>query len=280
MAALMPKLHTPINLRNYEVITPGITTKQVETSLRATRAWLLENQKAYYSISFEPLLQKLLNEEVHLTGSLNSLGRKLKIKPPHKAEYQAYNLAEMFRVSVLTKVAGLLQQASLFDLAIAESITEPRQLKATYKTRYPFLPQPTSQVIRRTLLQVERGVYPSVPKPDGMLSYWATDTHYSKLTRDQQHLYFTVKLQDLGPVILSFILPNRERFTEGKPTRPNMYLDKRGRLTFGFTLQAPAPAPVKGVAVLGGGSGFSDPSGGYPHQPSNSASECPTYSWW
>jgi len=247
----MPKLHTPINLRDYEVITPEITTKQVETSLRATRAWLLENQATYYATSFELLLQKVLNEEVQLTGSLNSLGRELSIKPPHKAEYQSYNLAEMFRVSVLTKVAGLLQQTSLFDLAVAENITEPTQLRAVYKTRYPFLPQPTWQVIKRALSQVERGVYPGLPKPDGVLSYWATDTHYSKLTRDKQHLYFTVKLQDLGPVTLRFTLPNRERFAGGKPTRPNVYLDKRGRLTFGFTLQVPAPAIMKSNTVLG-----------------------------
>jgi len=251
MVAFMPKLHTPINLRDYEVITTGVTTKQVEASLRATRTWLLENQTTYYSTSFESLLQKILNEEVHLTGSLGYLGRKLSIAPPYKAQYQSYNLAEMFRASVLAKVGGLLQQTSLFDLAVAGKITEPTQLKAVYRKRYPWLPQPTWQVIKRTLSQVERGVYPGLPKPDGVLSYWATDTHYSKLTRDKQHLYFTVKLQDLGPVILSFILPNRERFAGGKPTRPNVYLDRRGRLTFGFTLQAPPPTPVQASKVLG-----------------------------
>lgn len=93
--------------------------------------------------------------------------------------------------------------------------------------------------MRRTIDRLDKtGVMHGIPKGDGVLPFWATDTHYSKITNDNKHIYFSLKLDNIGQLTLKFNIPQKDRFMNGdKITRPNVYLDKNNNIKFGFTIQ-------------------------------------------
>jgi IS605 OrfB family transposase len=233
----MSKYFIPLNLKQFQVTTPNITTKQVEEQLRLLMGWLKAEQNTFYETNFDTLSEKIINAEQPLTGSLNSLGRKLGVNPTNPAEHHTYNMAEMFRASVLSKMGGHLQNNILVNLITTMPSPTSVKVIAAYKKDYPFAPTPTSEFVKRTILRLEKGVLHGVPSGDGVLLFWATDTHYSKLVSDTKMIHFTVRLPVLGSVTLSFKIPNGARFQGDKVTRPNVFLTKHNQLVFGFTVQ-------------------------------------------
>ncbi len=249
----MKTIVTPINLVKYEVITPGVNTAQVNAALRTMMVWLKSNQTEYYRNGLDTLSTKVLDESVRFTGSLNSLGRHLGITPSIPASYQAFNLAEMYRTSVLMKTVGYTQNQALYEV-LGQYSTEPtvKEVLQTFKEQYPHLHAPKWSYIQRTITTYySKGVVQGTPTPDGTLPFWATDTHYSKVSRDSRVVFFTLKLEGLGPVTLKFNLPNKARFTEGKLSRPTVFVDKKGKLGFGFTLQTLVDSPTTTSRYLG-----------------------------
>ena len=237
------KTYAPINLTLYQIITPNITKEQIEEAFKVLRTQMITNQELYYAHHYQNLCTQLLNTNILLKGSLNSLGRKLGITAPSPVPYQGYNFSEMFRVNVLTKMGLSLQNEAILNIFAQSETTTPQIILESYRKVYPNLPVPTYEFVKRTTQRYQTtGVIGNVPKSDGVLPFWATDTHYSKLVRDRQYLFFTVKLPNLGSVTLKFRLPKKERFQGGKATRPTVFLNKKNQITFGFTIQKPAPA--------------------------------------
>lgn len=250
----MSKYYTPINLHSYTITTPGITQEQVSKGLLTMMEWLKDEQNLYYKTQLDGLTQKLVGDGIRLNGSLNSLGRKLGIEPANKADYQPYNMSEMFRASVLSKTSYHLQNETL--LTTITSMGDPselgaREVLAEYKRTYPSLKLPKYELVKRTLTRLQNGVLHNVPKGDGVLPLWAGDGHYCSLTRDKNDLYLTLPISGVGRVTLRFKLPKSDRFKGDKVTRPNVYLDKKNRIKFGFTVQKPFPNPKPHESVMG-----------------------------
>lgn len=244
---------TPVNLTQYEILTNNVTKSDVENSLRGIMTWLKNNQAGYYQNNLTEFTDKVLEEELRFTGSLNSLGRKLGIAPNIPASYQPYNLAEMFRTTILMKAVGYIQNQALYNI-IGEFNSEPtvKDVLTEFKLNYPFLKTPKLNYTQRTITTLfKTGVIQNIPTADGILPFWATDTHYSKVTRDKRKVFFTFKIAGKGSITLKFILPNRERFIKGKLTRPTVFLGKKGELRFGFTLQTTVDSPKITQNTLG-----------------------------
>lgn len=238
----MSKYHVPINLTRFTVESNNATTVQVVHEIKALMKWLKTNQDHYYQNGFTDLTERLLNEELILKGSLNSFGRSIGLTPPIPATYQLHNTAEMFRVSILAKTSAYLQNEIILTIIQDQDEPTPKSVLAEYKKYYPNHKTPTQQFIKNSIKRItENGVTHGTPKGDGVLNYWATDMHYSKVTQNGSTIYFTLKLENLGVTTLKFLFPNKERFTGGKVTRPNVFLDKKGNLKFGFTLQKELP---------------------------------------
>lgn len=238
----MSKYHVPINLTRFTVESNNATTVQVVHEIKALIKWLKINQDHYYQNGFTHLTDRLLNEELTLKGSLNSFGRSIGLIPPIPAAYQLHNTAEMFRVSILAKTSAYLQNEIILTIIQAQQEPTVKSVLAEYKESYPNHKLPTQQFVKNSIKRVtETGVTHGIPTGDGVLNYWATDMHYSKVTQNGNIIFFTLKLENLGLVTLKFLLPNKERFTGGKITRPNVFLDKKGNLKFGFTIQKELP---------------------------------------
>ncbi len=267
----MSKYFTPLNLKKFEVTTENITSKEVTKELLGSVQWLKENQTIYYETKFNDLANLILDKEQTLKGSLNSLGRKLNVEVITPAEYQPYNKSEMFRTSILTKMGGYLQNEILVN--IINTIPDPsvKNVIAEYKKNYGHATTPTYQFMKRTIERVlGTGVIHSLPKADGVLPFWATDTHYAKVTNDKKNIYFTFKMPTRGSVTLKFSIPNGERFQGEKVTRPNVYI-KNGQLTFGFTVQHSLPPKQKSVNYLGVDLGIIAPFVGTVISPTNNS---------
>lgn len=256
----MGKYNIPLNFTKYTIENNSETTvEQVDKELRSLIKWLKNNQTDYYNSSFTQLIHKLKNEEIAVKGSLNSLGRKLDINPPQSHSYQPYNTAEMFRTSILTKTAGYLQNDLIIETTQEltnetelEKIT-PKEVIKKFKALYPTYKAPKIQQVKIIIQRLlKNGAIHSKPSPDGVLYYWATDTHYSKVTSTDKHIYFSVKLENIGQLTLKFNIPNKDRFKNGKVTRPNVYINRKtGKLTFGFTIEKPAPELTNSKNYLG-----------------------------
>lgn len=249
----MTVITTPINLTQYEIITEGVFKSDVETELRGMITWLKNQQNDYYNNHLTELTEKILDEELHFTGSLNSLGRKLGIAPTVSASYQPYNLSEMFRTTVLMKTVGYTQNQALYNI-LNEYENQPtvQAVIIVFNEQYPFLKAPKWNYIQRTITTFfTTGVVQGTPTADGILPFWTTDTHYSKAIRNNREAFFTFKIQGKGAVTLKFILPSGKRFTEGKLTRPTVFIGKKNELRFGFTLQTTVNSPQLTTATLG-----------------------------
>lgn len=224
--------------------------------------WLRANQDVYYERCFGDLTQKLLTENIQVKGSLNSLGRKLGVTPPIPATYQLHNTAEMFRVSVLSKTSLFLQNELLQEIIMGQENPTPMNVLKAYKKNYPQHKAPTYRFIEQTINRLTKtGVTHGTPTGDGVLNFWATDMHYSKVTRAGHDIYFTLKLENIGLVTLKFRLPNKTRFEGGKITRPTVYLDQKGEIRFGFTIQKDLPKSTtpKPTSTLGIDLGLVEP---------------------
>lgn len=249
----MTVITTPINLTQYEILTPNVTKSDVKNALNNMMLWLKTNQTHFYENHLTGLAEKVLNEAYRFTGSLNSLGRKLDINPNVQAGYQSYNLAEMFRTAVLMKTVGYTQNQALYNI-LAQFDTEPtvNEVTTEFKLVYPFLKAPKWSYVQRTITTLfSTGVVQSFPTADGVLPFWTTDTHYSKVIRNKREIFFTFKIEHKGSVTLKFMLPSGQRFTEGKLTRPTVFVDKKGELKFGFTLQKIVDNPKPTNNTLG-----------------------------
>lgn len=256
------KTHVPINLKGFTVESNNATTGDVLRELRELMTWLRNNQNTYYEHHYENLVQELLDVNIVIKGSLNSLGRKLDINPPIPAVYQPYNLAEMFRVSILSKTSAFLQNEVLLNVIQSQENPTPLSVLDAYKKDYPTHKAPSFQFVRQAITRITgSGVVHGRPSSDGVLNFWATDTHYSKVTRTGNDLFFTLKLANIGLVTLKFKLPNKTRFMGDKTTRPNIYLDKKGGVRFGFTIEKELPKSTKTVStnVLGVDLGLVEP---------------------
>ena len=196
----MSKYHIPLNLTDFTIENSKTTTQEVKNELLKMIKWLKTNQTTYYTQHFTNLINKIKNESVELKGSLNAVARRLDINPPQTHSYQPYNTAEMFRTSILTKTAGYLQND--LTLEIINKLSEikpldeltPKEIIKAFKETYPYYKTPKTQVIKvivRRLLT--SGAIHSKPLPDGVLYFWATDTHYSKITNDDKNIYFSLK---------------------------------------------------------------------------------------
>lgn len=252
----MSKYFVPINLTSYEILTPHVTRSEVDEGLRSMMEWLKQEQNNYYKNKFPQLIESLLDGEIELRGSLNSLGRKLGIDVSSKASYQPYNMSEMFRVSVLSKASLYLQEETLLSLitSLSDNVEEldPKKVREEYKKSYPSLKAPTQEFVKRTLLRLHKGVIHGVPSGDGVLPLWASDTHYSKLSRDGNKVFLTLPVMGLNKkVTLLFSLPKSERFQGVKVTRPNVYVNRKNGVSFGFTIQKPLPHMREHESVMG-----------------------------
>lgn len=166
------KQHVPINLKQFVVQNNTATNNEVTRELRELIEWLKTNQNNYYQNHYDELVNKILSENIQLKGSLNSLGRKLDIKPPTPATYQPYNLAEMFRVSILSKTSLFIQNELITN--ILQSLEKPTTLNVleSYKKYYPTHKPPTYQFIKRAIDRLTTtGVMHSIPKGDGVLNF-------------------------------------------------------------------------------------------------------------
>lgn len=239
----MTKYNIPLNLTKYTIENNKTTIEQVEQELRNLINWMKTNQNTYYQNNFDQLIQRLKQTNEPIKGSLNSFGRKLGIEPLQQHSYQPYNTAEMFRTSILMKTSGYLQNDLITDIIyefnVDFNMLKPIDIINKYKELYPSHKKPTFQFVRRTIDRLNKtGVMHGIPKGDGVLPFWATDTHYSKITNDNKHIYFSLKLDNIGQLTLKFNIPQKDRFMNGdKITRPNVYLDKNNNIKFGFTIQ-------------------------------------------
>lgn len=248
----MSKISVPINLTSYHIETPGVTRDMVEAQLRANLAWITGEQQKFYENKASSLIMNMLEESTVIKGSVNSMGRALKIKPAVDAVYQPFNLAEMFRAVIVSKLGLLTQQEGLKEVILELDDPTVTAVQSRYLERYPFLKRISSQYVKRTIERiVEVGTLDSMPKPSAVLPFWATDTHYSKLKRDGRKVFFSFKVQDQGVVTLAFTLPRSKRFEGDKVTRPTVFVNKKGKLTFGFTVQKPAPKPQSSTSIMG-----------------------------
>lgn len=242
----MPKTHTPLHLKNFEILEPKVTYKQVYNELKELSEWLKTNQNDFYKNNFTMLIEKVIDSNEEIKGSVSYAGRKLKIEPNIKTSYQPYNYAEMFRASIVSKIAGYLQNDLLLEVIISFD-EDVKKIKANdvikkFKLDYPNFKVPKFNFVVKTLDRLSRlGSLHNVPKGDGILYYWATDTHFSKLTVNGKYIYFTYKSEIInGPITLKFKLPSNERFIVGvddKVSRPNVRFDKNDTLWFDFTVQ-------------------------------------------
>lgn len=256
----MSKYHIPLNLTDYTIENHETATKeQVEKELVSLMEWLKNQQTDYYTHSFTNLISQIKEENTILQGSLNAMGRKLSIHPSKAHSYQAYNTAEMFRTSILTKTAGYLQNELTLDIIQKLSNNNPldqiapKEIIEAFKETYPDYKAPKTQVIKVIIqrLLTSGAIHPK-PSPDGVLYFWTTDTHYSKITNDDKNIYFSLKLENIGQLTLKFKIPNKERFKNGKITRPNVFISKKtGKITFGFTVQRQAPSLMNSEKYLG-----------------------------
>ena len=255
----MSKYHIPLNLTDFTIENSETTTQEVKNELLKMIKWLKTNQTTYYTQHFTNLINKVKNESVELKGSLNAVARKLDIHPPQTHSYQPYNTAEMFRTSILTKTAGYLQNDLTLEIINKMSETKPldeltpKEIIKAFKETYPDYKTPKTQVIKVIVQRLlTSGAIHSKPSPDGVLYFWATDTHYSKVTNDNKHIYFSLKLENIGQLTLKFDLPDKDRFKNGKITRPNVFVSKKtGKITFGFTVQKQAPVLMNSRSYLG-----------------------------
>lgn len=257
----MSKSHVPYNPTNYEIETPGVSQQDVERAIRGLMDWMRHEQESFLKHELDELVLNIKTQDTPIRGSLNSLGRKLGIEPTNKTPNGSYNNAEMFRTSILTKVAGYLQSEFLLDviLGLAEN-PDPRDVIIAYRAQYPSHQSPTYQFVARTIDRLARlGTTHGRPTASGVLPLWATDTHHSKLSQQGRELRLTWSLTNLGRVTLLFKLPKGERFTRGKATRPTIYLDKRGKIRFGFTLQTQNPNPTTTQNTIGIDLGMVEP---------------------
>lgn len=165
----------------------------------------------------------------------------------------------MFRTSILTKTAGYLQNDLIIDtiqdLSLNKDLNEltPKEIIKRFKELYSGYKTPKTQQVKIVIQKLlKNGSIHSKPSPDGVLNYWATDTHYSKTTSTEKHIYFSLKLDNIGQLTLKFDIPNKARFKNGKVTRPNVFISKKtGRITFGFTIEKPAPVLKNTKSYLG-----------------------------
>lgn len=248
----MSKISVPINLTSYLVETPNVTRDMVEKQLRANLAWITHEQERFYESQAASLVTSMLEEATTIKGSVNSMGRALKINPVINAPYQAYNLAEMFRAIIVSKLGLLTQQEALKAIIVEMGNPTVTSVQSQYDKHYPFLKRLSSQYVKRTIERiVNTGALDAMPRPSAVLPFWATDTHYSKLKRDGRKIYFSFKVESKGVVTLVFELPKSKRFEGEKVTRPTVYINKKGELTFGFTIQKTAPKLQPATSILG-----------------------------
>lgn len=255
----MSKYNIPLNLTDYTIENNTTTQAQVETEILKMIKWLKTNQTIYYNQHFTNLINKIKNESVELKGTLNAVARKLDINPPQTHSYQPYNTAEMFRTSILTKTVGYLQNDLTLEIINKMSETKPldeltpKEIIKAFKETYSDYKAPKTQVIKVVIRRLlTSGAIHSKPSPDGVLYFWTTDTHYSKITNDDKNIHFSLKLKNIGQLTLKFKIPDKERFKNGKITRPNVFVSKKtGKLTFGFTVQKQAPVLKNSRSYLG-----------------------------
>lgn len=241
----MTKYNIPLNLTKFTIENSKIeiTNQQVEKELRKLIEWLKINQEQYYKNNFLNLIEQIKTNNTVIKGSLNYLGRKLNINPVKEADYQPYNTSEMFRTSILTKTAGYLQNDlimnSIYEILKYKELKNivSKEVIQQFNLLYPDYKSPKSQMVKIVLQRLlKKGTLHSVPSPDGVLNFWATDTHYSKITNTDKHIYFSLKLENIGQLTLKFDIPKKDRFIGSKITRPNIYIDKNNKLRFGFTV--------------------------------------------
>lgn len=249
----MPKINTPINLKSFRVLTQGVTQEEVEQQLRENLAWITREQEAYYSSDdSQDMIQKILTENIRLTGSLNSLGRALGIGPSTPAVYNAYNLAEMFRAVIISKIGLSAQQTALANVIMEINDPNTSNVMSAMAQEYPSLKRLPYQYVKRSLDRIlTKGTLDPLPSPSMILPFWATDTHYSKVSRSGRLVFFSFKVQSRGMVTLEFSLPKSQRFDGDKVSRPTVYTDMRGRLVFGFTIEKTVPSPPTPNAIMG-----------------------------
>lgn len=252
----MAKYNVPLNLRSFKVA--NATNKSVEKSFRSMMEWMRNSQEEYYSHHLDELVSMFSSGDTRMSGSLNSLGRKLGIEPHTKAEYQPFNKSEMFRASVLAQSAGFIQNELLLSVILDSEPSDPAEIIMAYRKSYPNFKAPTFQYVKRTCDRLDLGILHSAPKADGVLHLWACDTHYCRLGRDGNRAFLTIKLDDIGLTTLVFDIPKKERF-DGKLTRPNVFLDKKSRLTFGFTVEKKAGERISNEGFVGVDLGVVEP---------------------
>lgn len=209
--------------------------------------WICEQEKLFFtSPSFTTIVDNILNGTIVLKGSLNSLGRQLGIEPTTPYPYQPFNMNEMLRTTIVQKLFGYVQAEALFRVfhTLEERPTEHEAL-ALFKKQYPTITTPTVAFTETSI----HGYYDknarcaTIPGESRVLPFWACDTHHSKLTTNGNRIFFTLPLPSVwGKVTITVRIPNDERFTRfDKVSRPTVYVDCRGRVTFVFAFITDIP---------------------------------------
>lgn len=181
------KTYAPINLTLYQIITPNITKEQIEEAFKVLRTQMITNQELYYAHHYQNLCTQLLNTNILLKGSLNSLGRKLGITAPSPVPYQGYNFSEMFRVNVLTKMGLSLQNEAILNIFAQSETTTPQIILESYRKVYPNLPVPTYEFVKRTTQRYQTtGVIGNVPKSETLYTeYLRVRSKISRLKNER-----------------------------------------------------------------------------------------------
>lgn len=251
----MSKYQVPFKTTKYKIITPKVSDEQVKCALLDMMVYLKEQQNHYFTNDLDQLVSKFMDEKTSLSGSLNSLGRKLGIEPRTKAVYQAYNMSEMFRTLILGKTAGYLQNEAILgvvnNLGKEPISITPKEVVDEYKRVYPYLKPPSFMLVKKTLGRLVNGVLHGIPQGDKVLPLWACDTHYCKLSQTGRELYLSIPFKDMGRITLSFTLPKSERFQGIKTSRPTVILNHKGQITFAFSIQKEVPKPTPTESVMG-----------------------------
>lgn len=191
-------------------------------------------------------MDNILNGTIVLKGSLNSLGRQLGIEPTTPYPYQPFNMNEMLRTTIVQKLFGYVQTEALFRVfhTLGERPTEHEAL-TLFKKQYPTITTPTVAFTEISLHRYyDKNVRcATIPGESRVLPFWACDTHHSKLATNGNRIFFTFPLPSVrGKVTITVRIPNGERFTRfDKVSRPTVYVDGRGRVTFVFAFITDIP---------------------------------------
>lgn len=247
----MSKTYAPFRLKDFEVIEGKLSKEEVISEFKRMSDWMRKEQDYFYQNNLDEITELFMGGEHKYSGSKNSLGRKVGVTPQENYDFNSHNLSEMFRSSVMSHVAGYIQDTAIVSIINDENIEDSKIIVRDFVDNFPHLKKPThmhtSGVASRL---VNKGVVAGIPKGNGQLSLSATDNHFLQMKSHGRDLFMTIKM--LGSsVTLKFRIPKSSRFNDGKITKPTVVFDDSNRILFYFTVQKDVPLSNFNQRVIG-----------------------------